>query len=125
MGLPAQIYKHNGQSYSNGGLSERVDEVTIVNIDGPFEPTDKAPAVLLVRGNLPNTAKIVPASKLGETWFQLCPEKLVGPMSGGTFVSTSDSRLSEAVRKLTGSYSSIVPLHDRFETVELYNTLSR
>lgn len=115
MGLRAHIYKHEGRDFSNGGISEHADEVTITNIDGPFEPSDDAPAVLLVSGNLPRTAKIVPVG---------APEGVVGPMAGGTYVSTSDSRFAEAVQGYTGSYQNVVALHDRYESPELYRLMS-
>ncbi|MCA1571177.1 MAG: SWIM zinc finger domain-containing protein [Chloroflexi bacterium] len=48
MGIRAEIYKSaNFADCSNGGVSSFFDTVTIVNIDGPFEPTDDAPPVLL------------------------------------------------------------------------------
>jgi hypothetical protein len=117
MGLIADIYKSKYGDCSNGGLSGKVDSVTIINIEGPFEPTEDRPAVLLVTGNLPGTVKIVPAS--------MPEDKRVGPMMGGTYVDTSDSRLGEAIERLGGPrYGGPVPLHDRFETQAEYNSLS-
>jgi len=115
MGLYADIFKHNGQSFSNGGVSETHDMVCVINVPGPFNPDDRHPAVLLVPGNLPNTAKVVPLKE---------PANQVGPMMGGCYVSTSDSRFSEAVKALTGSYASVAPLHDRYETQAQYDALS-
>lgn len=123
MGLSADIFKHNGRDFSNSGISSVVNEVTVVNVPGAAEPTVAAPAVLLVPGNLPNTAKVVPATLVGDSYVQT--RRGCGPMAGGCFVSTSDSRFSSAVQALTGSRSSVAPLHDRYETQEQYDALSR
>lgn len=128
MGLIASIYKDNGQDWSNGGISSRVNEVTVVNIDGPFEPTEDRPAVLLVPGNVMGTAKIVPAIQtIGDAWVENHPSGSVGPMMGGCYVATSDSRFSRAVKDVTGNrlWSGAVPLHDRFESPSQYNMLTR
>lgn len=124
MGLNADIFKSSGRSFSNGGLSEFHDRVCIVNLPGPFEPYPDSPAVMLVHGNLPNTAKMVPAVHENGVWWPKEYAGKVGPMMGGTYVSTSDSRLSQAVRDLTGRYADIVPLHDRWETQAEYDAPS-
>lgn len=127
MGLTADIYKSQGRSFSNGGLSERVDRVTLVNVDGPFEPTDDAPAAMLVAGNLAGCAKVVAAEWLdveghskGGGWIEKRGAG-AGPMMGGCYVETSDERFREAVRALTGeARGGPVALHDRYETVKQY-----
>jgi hypothetical protein len=136
MGLIASIYKTaglnargdtQGRSYSNGGISERVEQVTIVNVEGPFEPNEDRPAVLLVPGNLSGTVKLVVAvmDTPGE-YSEDVPLGKVGPMFGGCYVDTSDARLNEAVVRLGGpSYGGPVPLHDRYETQAEYDALSR
>lgn len=126
MGLRASIYRDARLGdCSNGGISGRVDRVTIVNIDGPFEPRDDAPAVMLVRGNVPGAVKIVPAIMYAGAggWMEDRPDGMIGPMMGGCYVATSDARLREAVTKL-GSRTDAVPLHDRFETQAQYDALS-
>jgi hypothetical protein len=47
------------------------------------------------------------------------PEGMLGPMAGGTFIDTSDSRFSAAV----GFYGA-VSLHDRWESQAQYDALS-
>lgn len=49
------------------------------------------------------------------------PSNKVGPMFGGNFVYTSDSRLY----RFGGKYHLPIPVHDRFETQEEYDALSR
>jgi hypothetical protein len=136
MGLTADIFKAGGRSFSNGGISDHCDEVTIVNIPGPFEPTPERPAVLLVMGNLPGTVKIIPAADISGQpgaaveyhgkWAPLIPDGKLGPMMGGCYVATSDSRLGEAIAKLLGTRFApgIAPLHDRTESQAEYDALS-
>lgn len=114
MGLRAQIYRGSLGDCSNGGISGRVNEVTIINVEGPFDPTPEAPAVRLVRGNIWGSVKIVV-----EDDDSRGPER-VGPMFGGTFVATSDSRFADAVDKLIGTRGGAVALHDRYETAAEY-----
>jgi hypothetical protein len=106
MGMIASVFRSEMIDCSNGGLSSRFEKVVVVNVEGPFEPSDKMPAVKLVRGNLPNTAKIVPVE---------LEEGCV--MFGGTYVATSDSRFGRAVEKVAGIPFSFgaVPFHDRVE----------
>ena len=59
----------------------------------------------LVKGNLPNTAKVIPSN---------INKNKIWSMFGGNFVYSSDSRFNEAVVKLTGS-SGPVAVHDRIE----------
>lgn len=87
------------------------NEVTIINAEGPFEPSPEAPAVKIEQGNLPQTVKIVPVD---------APEGPVnGPMAGGCFVATHDSRFTEAIVRLTNvsHFYGAVALHDRYEKV--------
>lgn len=117
MGLTAYVYRSDLGDCSAGGISGKVNRVTVVNVEGPSEPSDEAPAVMLVPGNLRGTAKVVAAwvvSGNGD-YAPAAPADMVGPMMGGTYVGTSDSRFCSAVEKLTGSRGGIAPLHDRYE----------
>lgn len=76
---------------------------------GPFLPSAKTPALYLRRGNLPDGSfRAVPANPPGVA-------NLIGPMFGGTFVYASDSRFPA-----TGNVKSPIPVHDRWESDELY-----
>lgn len=111
-GLRADIYKHSGQDFSNGGISSRCNEVTIVGPGIPevHEANEHAPAVRInVRQIGGPVVSLEPVDK---------PSGVVGPMAGGCYVGTCDSRLREAI----GFYGA-VSLHDRFETQEQYNRL--
>jgi hypothetical protein len=104
MGMLAYIYDSPLGNCSNNGVSAKAKQVCIINVEGPFSPSDDAPAVELVKRS---TGNIVckPIGLEGE-WT----------MFGGAFVYASDSRFSEAVRKLSGyDHGFPVALHDRVE----------
>jgi hypothetical protein len=114
MGLIAYIMKHKGTDCSNGGLSSRHDEVTIVNADGPFDPTEDRPAVILVARAPVGTRQILtayPAVHQGGKWVK-DPRWL---MMGGTYISCSDSRFGELCNRLGVPFYGAVALHDRYE----------
>jgi hypothetical protein len=104
MGLLAYIYDSPLGNHSNGGISAKHKKVCIVNVDGPFQPTDDAPGVLLTQQQIGNLV-CVPLSLEGKH-----------TMFGGAYVCTSDSRFSSAVQKLCGyDHPFPVALHDRVE----------
>lgn len=109
-GIRANIYKHCDRDFSNKGISYYCDHVTIVGPDIPEvdEATDQAPAVAI--GHRAGAIYLAPLSR---------PEGVVGPMMGGCYVGSSDSR----VRAAFGLYGAVA-LHDRFETQAQYDALS-
>jgi hypothetical protein len=113
MGLIVSIYRADYDSTMN--VFHGKSRITLVNVDGPFQPTENAPAAKLVAG-YGNTAIIVPAD---ETEFDGVQ------MMGGTFASTSDSRFQRAVEKLVGVSHHAVAIHDRRETWAEYEAFSR
>lgn len=122
MGLIAEIHRSNIGDCSNGGISGRAHAVCLVNVSGPFDPDDERyPAAMLVDGNLPGTIKVVPAV-LGDDDEWVEQRGGVGPMMGGCYVATSDSRFSQACEEFLGHrFYGAVPLHDRFETQAQYD----
>lgn len=126
MGLIASIFKANGSDCSAGGISSERNEVCVVNVSGPFEPSEKLLPVMLTNGFGAGTARIVPAQQVapgGERDW----EPLEGhAMFGGCYVGTSDSRFTEAVENIVGhSFYGAVPLHDRYESRELRKAVSQ
>ncbi|WP_162250088.1 MULTISPECIES: hypothetical protein [unclassified Bradyrhizobium] len=104
MGMLAHIYDSSLGNCSNDGVSARYTEVCIVNVDGPFKPSEETPGVRLIKRNTGNVV-CVPID-LDDRWT----------MFGGAFVYTSDSRFAQAVEKLSGyNHSFPVALHDRVE----------
>jgi hypothetical protein len=110
MGMIVYVYRDaDGSDCTAGGISSKFNKLTIINVDGPFDPTPDAPAVVLENGPL-NSMRIVPVFK---------PEGAVGPMFGGNYAASSDSRVRDAI----GFYGAVA-IHDRFESPEMYNLLS-
>jgi hypothetical protein len=108
-GLICQIYR-NGRDCSNGGISGRVDAVTLIDIGVDlFEPVADRPAVKLVKRQM-GRRTYLHAEPVDQ------PQGLVGPMAGGTFIYSNDSRFPS-------DYP--IALHDRWETEEQYDVLSR
>lgn len=88
---------------SNGGLSSFCQTLEI------------GKDIELVEGNL-GTCIARPIEKP--------PEGHVGWMDGGCFISTSDSRFTRAVEHILGhNFYGAIPLHDRSESQELYNSM--
>jgi hypothetical protein len=109
-GLLVGIYesKEFGNS-SNGGISGRVKSVILCGKGIPeiFESCSEHPAVLLDK-KMGNYLYCYPAEGKNSS--------MVGWMMGGAFVYSSDSRFPS-------DYP--IPLHDRQETQELADILSR
>ncbi len=108
-GLLVSIYKDAWiGNCSNGGVSTSYDKAVLTGPGIPeiFEPSDDAPEIQLYLANLGDGYKVVPA-KHGNG---------CGPMFGGCFVYTSDSRFPS---------NQPIALHDRWESAELNEMLSR
>jgi len=115
MGMLVNVYK---TSYgddplgctdcTNGGISSKTNTLCVTNVDGPFSPSDKHPAAVLVMAEPIGGRKILriePADADGK-WT----------MFGGNYGGTSDSRFGEKCRELLGqSWYGAVAIHDRIE----------
>lgn len=113
MGISVSVYRHGKYDCTNGGISSKFDQLTIVNAEGPFDPDEKAPAAILIESH--GNAVIRPA-----VFDKATGEYVVEPnkwfMFGGNFAYTSDSRFREAVEKVCGRrFYGAVPIHDRCE----------
>src|SRR4051812_36996835 len=108
--IRAQIFRASEQDYSNGGLSSRVREVT-VTAPGVYGPdmfdAERHPLVVIVRRECGNETLVhaEPADRPAGA------EGALGPMMGGTFIYSPDSRFAA----MAGGYFA-VPFHDRYET---------
>ena len=119
MGMTVSVFRWGLGDCTNNGVSAVAGSLCVVNVPGPFDPSAALPAVELVEGPGGRGHAIlrpVEAKRPG----------MVGPMSGGNFGYSSDSRFSEAIQKLTGSrHYGAVSIHDRYETPDEYKALSR
>lgn len=117
--LSLEIFKNNGQDFSNGGLSSKSNTCYIESDEGWIEES-RVPQDQIVKLELGafGTIHLVPIKEI--------PNGNVGYMFGGCYVATSDSRFSKLVEKLLGvrSWHGAVALHDRTETQEEYHWLS-
>jgi hypothetical protein len=130
MGLIVDFYRGR-QDFTRGGVSSRYDSGVVVNIPGPVSgAVDGLATLYLTTGGMDNPV-LVPVryeadAPVPDGWIVDRPEGAVGPMMGGNFAATSDSRFFEAVERLCGyRYVGALPVHDRFETPAQYEQLSR
>jgi hypothetical protein len=126
-GIRVDVLKRKGQAFSNGGLSEFCDDATLILPEGGgvFEPTDDAPAILIIE-NAMGTIRAVMAGRLDDGSYVAglnAPEGEIGPMMGGCYVASSDSRFTAECERVLGSrFYGAVPLHDRYESQALYDS---
>ena len=120
MGLTESIFRSHRRDCTNGGASATADSFTIINIDGPSNPTPTAPAAVLKEGNLAGTAIIVPVHDPAGTG----KPGHVGPMMGGNYAASCDSRFRQAVEAITESrFYGAIAVHDRYERTKEHHIL--
>lgn len=115
--IRAYVYKSKQLGdCTNGGVSSKYDSL-LVTCDRGWIDVDE--------DNLPeNLMKVVKRENFGQTTYHLEPVVKatgVGWMNGGNFASSSDGRFSELVGGMYGA----VAIHDRTESRELNDMLSR
>ena len=108
MGLNVRIYRADYDSELNAFYGKK--GICLTNVAGPFNPTEDYPAGKIVFRD--TTPYIAPDDDFTDSDGV--------QMNGGTFAYTSDSRFSEAI-KLYGA----LPIHDRRESWEQYEAMSR
>lgn len=120
--LSVFIYRHANDDCTNNGVSSRHEMMTL------FSNCKKDEVVKYCKENGIDTDSVLwlnPRILWGVDHFiaepLFCPEDKIGPMFGGNFAYTSDSRLYN----FGGEYHLPIPIHDRFETQEEYDVLSR
>jgi hypothetical protein len=113
--ISAYVYRAARFSDStNGGVTSKADVVMLVWDDEPgaVMPTPRTEAVALLR--------LVKRRIFGQDYMHAepidKPEGMVGPMFGGNYTASSDSRFPSRYP---------IPVHDRFETAAQYDLLSR
>lgn len=115
--LPVDVLRTKYKGSSNGGISEKYDRLLVLCKDG-FEEVDL--------NNPPeNLVVVVKRNMFGKCSDYIEPyaslkKGCVGWMFGGSYAESSDSRFSEMV----GFYGAVA-IHDRQETQEQYDLLSR
>jgi hypothetical protein len=127
MGLLSYIYRSGDGDCTNGGISAPAPGrrgLCLVNVDGPFEPSDEYPPAMLVEHAPFGTqkgrvlARVVPAEQDEAGNWRPIQGWL---MFGGNYCSTSDSRMGEHLRRILKldaaefPHSTAIAIHDRLE----------
>lgn len=108
MGMIVTVYRTAGPDCTNNGITSKVNKLCIVNVEGPFEPNDKAPAAKLVPMNFGfcKSLRVVAIDDIeGGQWT----------MNGGNVVSTTDGRWLDACKAYIPDHPGFVQVHDRIE----------
>lgn len=121
MALPASVYRSSngfaGMDCTNGGLSAKENDLLVLCNEG---------FVKVTKDNLHQVVRV--CDRQGHRFVQPVVRnpvnarglrKDVGPMMGGNFLYTSDSRFSRHVS------NQPIAIHDRWDTQEDYDILSR
>ena len=114
--ISVNIFKSRGGDCSNGGISSKFNEVLIACDEGWIDIDENNPPE--------NLCKVVQRELWGERhWYvEPCADKprgSVGYMYGGCIIDSSDARWD----RMSGGIP--LHLHDRCESQELYDALSR
>lgn len=110
-GLVVFVYRDaRGSDCTNGGVTSKFDHMVLIDpkIRAPFTVSNTCPGLKLVRRNF-GGSEYIHAEPLEQ------PKGRVGPMFGGNYISSSDSRFREICQ-----YP--IPVHDRFETQVQYDS---
>lgn len=109
----AYVYRnsHLGDA-TNGGVTHKHGQVVVAEPDEDVSGSGDLPVLRIERRS--NFNDVVLKPDVGPP-----NETHAGPMFGGNFVWSSDSRFRDRVS------ASPVPVHDRFETWSNYDKLSR
>lgn len=115
--LPMSVYYNKKyRDCANGGWTEENDELYVACEEGIFDVDENDPALFVLHKTSKDSVCLVPMSG-GDG---------AGPMAGGSFAYTSDSRVSRMVQKILGyRFYGAISVHDRYETWEQYYALTR
>lgn len=103
---------------SNGGISSKFNTLYLACEDGFLDIPEDHPQLVQFEKGPRDTVHMVP--------YIPCPKDLCGYMAGGCFVYSSDARFTQQMKRVTGiEFYGAVALHDRCETWEQYEALSR
>ena len=115
-GLTLYVYRTHERDCTLGGVSSKANRLTLVGDGIPEidEATEDAPEIVLQRSNAVNSnddrqisLRLIPPHLLDERRWT---------MFGGNFATTCDSRLGDAIERITGRrFFGAIPIHDRVE----------
>jgi hypothetical protein len=115
-GIRLSVLRSAHGDCTNGGITSDHVFLTLVG-DGvpPLSPASPAAPAVTLTETMPGYKVLVPADQ---------PAHLIGPMAGGSYAVGQYGREGEVWRQLAGTHGAL-PVHDRFETQEHYDALSR
>lgn len=115
--ISVYVFRSSLGDCTNGGASGKFDTLYVEHPRGCFEVETSDERLFRVEPNAFGHPVLIPENK---------PRKAIGPMAGGNYAASSDSRFEEAIRAVTGrGFYGAVAIHDRFETQREYELLSR
>lgn len=112
-----------GYDCTNDGVSSRLDSIEVFSADA----TNAQIAAWCLKNRVrpSDVCRLNKRMLWGEKHYFIEPVKkprrVLGPMFGGNYASTSDGIWAEMLGERTGRP---LPIHDRFETQEEYDALS-
>ena len=121
-GLSVNVFRWSLGDCTNGGVTERRNEFVLVDEsikDVPFEVKEGDIYLVLVRRTFGNREYLhaEPRVNGGVLYSQgKLASECAGPMAGGNFIYTSDSRFPSQYP---------ISVHDRFESWKTYEAMSR
>lgn len=131
--MTLNVYRHDyNDSWNpdydptNGGVSGRCNEIMVACDSGnerdidAYNPPENLFRVEEMNIGFCRALHLVPYSSH--------KDGLVGPMFGGNYATTSDSRWGRWLSERFGAafrFNTCLAIHDRYETQELYDALSR
>lgn len=106
MGMNVRVYRDASADLEGNTVSKKFDTLCIINVPGPFSPSEDKPAAVLIRQETGNVI-LVPQELLDSgKWFT----------SSGNYAYSSDHRFTDTVETMSGyPYAFPVPIHDRVE----------
>ena len=110
--LPVEVFRSGLGDCTNGGMSSRHDTLYVICDRGFIDIDPKNPP--------DNLAKVVKRRTIYHI-EPYTPATQIGWMMGGNYAATSDARFSDMIGGMYGA----VAIHDRQESQELYDLLSR
>lgn len=123
--LPIYVYRHGNHDCTNHGISSKYDELLIACEEGfvDIDPTNVPENFAMVEMRHVFGTTIIPTiypASINEKG-EVVPRDGKWWMMGGNYGATSDGRFS---RMIGGMYGAVA-IHDRYETQEEYDMLSR
>tara|TARA_R110000803_G_C11895633_1_gene311474 strand:- start:92 stop:478 length:387 start_codon:yes stop_codon:yes gene_type:complete len=110
------VTRHGSKSLTKG-----CEEITIEGVNVPTgywktKPSEQAPLYKLVYRKQFGV-HLEPVNK---------PEGVIGPMANGVYADVGSNFIKKTIEIMLGyPCPDLIPVHDRFETQEMYNMLSR